>query len=157
MEVAALSPSSTITTFNTIPNLSIKLPKAPLQTCNFCPITTQLKPKKKSNSLNLSSISTASSPTRTNAASATSTPSTFTTPTSTTSGHNRHWMVSMETPPQGVNSRPQVIDYYVRTLKGVLGKWVFSFPFTTYTSLSVKKIPRRKSFNFLYPVDKVFG
>ncbi|KAG5557032.1 hypothetical protein RHGRI_007323 [Rhododendron griersonianum] len=121
MEVAALSPSSTISTFNTIPNLSIKLPKAPLQTCNFCPITTQLKPKKKNNPLNLSSISTAYSPTRTNAASATSTPSTFTTPTSTTSGHNRHWMVSMETPPQGVNSRPQVIDYYVRTLKGVLG------------------------------------
>ncbi|XP_058205567.1 organelle RRM domain-containing protein 1, chloroplastic [Rhododendron vialii] len=121
MEVAALSPSSTITTFNTTPKFSIKLPKTPLQTCNFCPITTQLKPKKKNNPFNLSSISTASSPTRTNAASATSTPSTFTTSPSTTSGHNRHWMVSMETPPQGVNSRPQVIDYYVRTLKAVLG------------------------------------
>lgn len=27
----------------------------------------------------------------------------------------------METPPQGVNSRPQVLDYYVKTLKSVLG------------------------------------
>ncbi|KAG4908164.1 hypothetical protein JHK82_056816 [Glycine max] len=34
---------------------------------------------------------------------------------------NPHWMVLMDTPPQGVNSKPQVIDYYVKTLQTVLG------------------------------------
>ncbi|KAH7854184.1 hypothetical protein Vadar_011125 [Vaccinium darrowii] len=122
MEVVALSPSSTIITFNTTPNFSIKLRKILLQTCNFCPIAIKLHSRKKNLSLNsFSSVSTVSSPIRTNAASATSTPSTLTTPPSTTITHNHHWMVSMETPPQGVNSRPQVLDYYVKTLKSVLG------------------------------------
>nr|POF18431.1 multiple organellar rna editing factor 5, mitochondrial [Quercus suber] len=30
-------------------------------------------------------------------------------------------MVLMEAPPQGVNSKPQVIEYYVKTLERVLG------------------------------------
>ncbi|XP_027364412.1 organelle RRM domain-containing protein 1, chloroplastic [Abrus precatorius] len=34
---------------------------------------------------------------------------------------NRHWMVLMEKPPHEVNSKPQVIDYYVNTLQTVLG------------------------------------
>ncbi|KAK7279553.1 hypothetical protein RJT34_24606 [Clitoria ternatea] len=34
---------------------------------------------------------------------------------------NRHWMVFMDKPPHGVNSKLQVIDYYVKTLKTVLG------------------------------------
>ncbi|KAF7820367.1 organelle RRM domain-containing protein 1, chloroplastic [Senna tora] len=37
------------------------------------------------------------------------------------STENRHWIVIMEKPPQGVNSKPQVIDYYVQTLQRVLG------------------------------------
>ncbi|GMY23582.1 organelle RRM domain-containing protein 1, chloroplastic-like isoform X4 [Fagus crenata] len=32
-------------------------------------------------------------------------------------------MVLMEAPPHGVNSKPQVIDYYVKTLERVLGRW----------------------------------
>lgn len=39
---------------------------------------------------------------------------------------NRHWMVLMDTPPQGVNSKPQVIDYYVKTLQTVLGRYFFN-------------------------------
>jgi len=34
---------------------------------------------------------------------------------------NNHWMVLMAKPPQGVNSKPQVINYYVKTLQRVLG------------------------------------
>ncbi|CAJ1976683.1 unnamed protein product [Sphenostylis stenocarpa] len=34
---------------------------------------------------------------------------------------NRYWMVVMDTPPQGLNSKPQVIDYYVNILQTVLG------------------------------------
>lgn len=37
---------------------------------------------------------------------------------------NRHWIVIMEKPPQGVDSRKQVIDYYVQTLQGVLGRYI---------------------------------
>lgn len=40
----------------------------------------------------------------------------------------RHWMVLMETPPQGVISKQQVIEYYVKTVHSVMGKWV-SFKF----------------------------
>ncbi|XP_015866501.3 organelle RRM domain-containing protein 1, chloroplastic [Ziziphus jujuba] len=58
--------------------------------------------------------------------SATSTPTTATASTagvSLSSSHtdNRHWMVLMKAPPQGVDSKPEVIDYYVETLERVLG------------------------------------
>ncbi|KAK4593224.1 hypothetical protein RGQ29_017384 [Quercus rubra] len=74
---------------------------------------------KKNNHLHLSSFSS-SCLCFSNKASATST----TTPpalTSTPSSDNHHWMVLMEAPPQGVNSKPQVIEYYVKTLERVLG------------------------------------
>ena len=82
---------------------------------------------KKNNHLHLSSFSS-SSLCFSNKASATST-TTTTTPTltsltSTPSSDNHHWMVLMEAPPQGVNSKPQVIEYYVKTLERVLGRWV---------------------------------
>ncbi|KAK7814623.1 organelle rrm domain-containing protein 1, partial [Quercus suber] len=41
--------------------------------------------------------------------------------TSTHSSDNHHWMVLMEAPPQGVNSKPQVTEYCVKTLERVLG------------------------------------
>ncbi|KAG6677584.1 hypothetical protein I3843_14G033600 [Carya illinoinensis] len=41
---------------------------------------------------------------------------TSTTKTFLTSSDNHHWMVLMEAPQQGVNSKPEVIDYYVNTL-----------------------------------------
>ncbi|XP_061998257.1 organelle RRM domain-containing protein 1, chloroplastic [Rosa rugosa] len=44
--------------------------------------------------------------------------STSTAPSASTSCH---WMVLMETPPQGVISKQQVIEYYVKTLQRVLG------------------------------------
>ncbi|XP_057472029.1 organelle RRM domain-containing protein 1, chloroplastic isoform X2 [Actinidia eriantha] len=127
---AALSPSPTVITFNKNPKFSIRPPKSPLQYYNFFPKTIKLKCKKKntdnllalsSSSSSLSSVFNVSSSTRTSAASTTSTPSTFATSSSTTSGHNHHWMVVMETPPRGINSRPQIIDYYVKTLQSVLG------------------------------------
>ncbi|KAF5470138.1 hypothetical protein F2P56_010671 [Juglans regia] len=54
-----------------------------------------------------------------------STPSatlTSTTKTFLTPSDNHHWMVLMEAPPQGVNSKPEVINYYVNTLARVLGR-----------------------------------
>ncbi|KAM3282808.1 organelle RRM domain-containing protein 1, chloroplastic isoform X1 [Capsicum chacoense] len=40
---------------------------------------------------------------------------------STCTTTQRHWMVLMETPPNGVSSKIEVIDYYVETLERVLG------------------------------------
>lgn len=54
----------------------------------------------------------------------TSTPSTSSL-WSPTFGENRHWRVLMERPPSGLNSKPQVIDYYVKALERVLGRFVF--------------------------------
>lgn len=44
------------------------------------------------------------------------------TPTSTKT--NKHWMILMESPPKGVNSKPEIIDYYVKTLERVIGRSV---------------------------------
>ncbi|CAB4268676.1 unnamed protein product [Prunus armeniaca] len=52
--------------------------------------------------------------------STTATPSTSL-PLSSTSSDKRHWIVLMEAPPQGVNSKQEVIEYYVKTLQSVLG------------------------------------
>lgn len=38
---------------------------------------------------------------------------------------NRHWMVVMDTPPQGLNSKSHVVDYYVNILQTVLGRYFF--------------------------------
>ncbi|KAM3685161.1 hypothetical protein ACJW31_11G097400 [Castanea mollissima] len=77
---------------------------------------------KKNNHLNRSSFSS-SCLCFSNKTSATSTtpPPTLTSLTSTPSSDNHHWMVLMEEPPHGVNSKPQVIEYYVKTLERVLG------------------------------------
>ncbi|KAI9157469.1 hypothetical protein LWI28_023080 [Acer negundo] len=32
-----------------------------------------------------------------------------------------HWMVLMERPPQGIHTKPEIVDYYVKTLARVLG------------------------------------
>lgn len=37
--------------------------------------------------------------------------------------NNRHWMVLMEGPPQGISSKQDIIDYYVKNLGTVLGRW----------------------------------
>ncbi|KAH9768977.1 Organelle RRM domain-containing protein 1 [Citrus sinensis] len=47
--------------------------------------------------------------------------SSTTTTLSSTKTENCHWMVLMERPPRGVNTKPEIIDYYVKTLKRVLG------------------------------------
>ena len=80
---------------------------------------------KKNNHLHLSSFSS-SCLCFSNKARATSTtpPPTLTAITSTPSSDNHHWMVLMVAPPPGVNSKPQVIEYYVKTLERVLGRWV---------------------------------
>lgn len=61
-------------------------------------------------------------PTRRNAASTSDT--TLTSSSSSTASNTRHWMVLMDRPPQGFNSKPEIVDYYVQTLERVLGKWV---------------------------------
>nr|QKY65176.1 chloroplast RRM domain-containing protein 1 [Passiflora auriculata] len=54
---------------------------------------------------------------------ATQTPTTSPPLTSATTDKRscRHWMVLMDTLPHGVNSKPEVIDYYVKTLEKVMG------------------------------------
>lgn len=67
--------------------------------------------------------SASSSKTRTRVLSTSSLPLTS---TSSSTGHQqqqqRHWMVLVEDPPQHLNSKPQIIDYYVHTLQRVLGR-----------------------------------
>ncbi|KAK4279532.1 hypothetical protein QN277_011302 [Acacia crassicarpa] len=43
------------------------------------------------------------------------------TPLASSSTENRHWIVIMEKPPLGVDSKQQVIDYFVQTLQRVIG------------------------------------
>lgn len=44
---------------------------------------------------------------------------------SATSGERQHhWMVQMESPLEGLRSKAEIIDYYVRTLETVLGRWL---------------------------------
>jgi hypothetical protein len=110
-----LSPSPTISTTQIFPL------KTHLQTP-----TINLKfsiSLKKNNHLNLSS-SFISCTCFSNSTNATSTTTTKPTLTSTPSSDNHYWMVLLEAPPHGVNSKPQVIDYYVKTLERVLGRWV---------------------------------
>ncbi|XP_030966804.1 organelle RRM domain-containing protein 1, chloroplastic-like [Quercus lobata] len=110
----ALSSSTIISTTQIFP---LKPLKTHLQTPTIN-LKFSISPKK-NNHLHLSSFSS-SSLCFSNKASATST----TTPpalTSTPSSDNHHWMVLMEAPPQGVNSKPQVIEFYVKTLERVLG------------------------------------
>ncbi|KAK9283140.1 hypothetical protein L1049_011371 [Liquidambar formosana] len=122
MEV--LSPSAT--TFIITPKFPIKKPhKAPSQLSTLFQTTITFhnssKNKKSQNNFQClsSSISRLSS-TRTRATS-TSTPSTFTPLSSTTNDQHHHWMVLMEAPPQGVVSKPDIINHYVKTLETVLG------------------------------------
>nr|QKY65171.1 chloroplast RRM domain-containing protein 1 [Passiflora pittieri] len=67
-----------------------------------------------------SRISCTPSATRTRA---TQTPTTSPPLTSTVTDKSscHHWMVLMDSPPHGVNSKPEIIDYYVKTLEKVLG------------------------------------
>lgn len=46
-------------------------------------------------------------------------------------------MVLMETPPNGISSKTEVIDYYVEILERVLGRWVRFFNLKKINSLCV--------------------
>ncbi|KAJ4972162.1 hypothetical protein NE237_005261 [Protea cynaroides] len=65
------------------------------------------------------SSSFSSVPTTTIAAAATTTTSDFLPPSSAT-GDQHHWMVLMEKPPDGLRSKREIIDYYVKILAKVL-------------------------------------
>ncbi|KAJ9159799.1 hypothetical protein P3X46_025271 [Hevea brasiliensis] len=118
MEILSPSFSTTIT------SLSNKLP---IQ--NSTPTINVLNPTKNMNRTNLSLSSSQSSPfscvflsSRIKPTVTTSTTTLFTSPSmSSTKTDDRHWMVLMESPQQGVNSKPEIIDYYVKTLERVLG------------------------------------
>jgi hypothetical protein len=121
-----LSPSATLTKPHILPSKAYKTqPQNPTINIKFS------NPPNKRNRLYLSSsnssfvsflcFSTATS------ATSTSTTNTLTSTSlslSFTPCDNHHWLVVMEAPPQGVNSKPEVIDYYVKTLERVLGRWV---------------------------------
>ncbi|XP_057980773.1 organelle RRM domain-containing protein 1, chloroplastic [Malania oleifera] len=122
--------SSSATNICLIRNFPIKSPTRQTQVSNSLHVRFKLSnsPNKKNQSHNFnhssfyhsssSSIYCVSSST---ARSASSTPGSSTSPPllSTASGHH-HWVVVMEKP-QGVDSKPEIIDYYVKTLERVLG------------------------------------
>ncbi|XP_062091801.1 organelle RRM domain-containing protein 1, chloroplastic [Humulus lupulus] len=58
---------------------------------------------------------------RTAATSISTSTTTSTSPSSSATPDNRHWMVLMETPPEEISSRTEVLDYYVKTVERVLG------------------------------------
>ncbi|KAI4352932.1 hypothetical protein L6164_007138 [Bauhinia variegata] len=92
------------------PSVNIRLPKSTNKTSNF----------------HLSSSCTSYSLLRcyyfsTRIAATSPATSTSYTSSSSSTRDNRHWMVIMERPVQGVNSKAEVIDYYVKTLQRVLG------------------------------------
>lgn len=75
-----------------------------------------------SSSCSISCVSSSSSTaTSAVAASTTSTSLAF---SASAGERQRHWMVQMEAPPQVLRSKAEIIDYYVRTLETVLGRWV---------------------------------
>ncbi|KAK1379208.1 polyadenylate-binding protein 3 [Heracleum sosnowskyi] len=45
----------------------------------------------------------------------------YNTYSSSSSTHQHHWIVVMDTPPKLLHSRPQIIDFYVKTILTVLG------------------------------------
>ncbi|KAJ9684902.1 hypothetical protein PVL29_017067 [Vitis rotundifolia] len=63
-------------------------------------------------------FSSSSTATRAVSASTTSTSLAF---SASAGERQRHWMVQMEAPPQGLRSKAEIIDYYARTLETVLG------------------------------------
>lgn len=44
-----------------------------------------------------------------------------------TPGTSKHWIVCMEKPPSVLITKAQVVDYYVRVLTKVMGKYVLDF------------------------------
>lgn len=126
MEVLSLPSTSTSITISL--NLPIKPQKTYLQTSlttlNFCasyakktrstyslfssPFNTKLAAEK---SLNLSA-STTTTPFTSNSFSSTET-------------DRRHWMVLMKSPPEGLETKPEIVNYYVKTLERVLGRRVW--------------------------------
>ncbi|KAL5540365.1 hypothetical protein UlMin_043034 [Ulmus minor] len=76
---------------------------------------------KKNNPFILSSSSPFSSfSSQTDASPTTTTPSPSLS-SSSTATYKRHWVVVLKTPPLGLNSKAEAIDYYVKTLERVLG------------------------------------
>lgn len=124
-----LSPSATI--FNITQKICIKKPRktpsrpsTPVQTTVTSPISFQ----NKKNQIGLFSLS---SPSRSTcifcisstkiSATSTSSPSTLTPSSSTNSDQHFYWIVRMKDPPQGLVTKPDIINYYVKTLETVLG------------------------------------
>ncbi|XP_038689537.1 organelle RRM domain-containing protein 1, chloroplastic isoform X2 [Tripterygium wilfordii] len=122
METLSLSTTTTTTLSTTFPTQTHKSLK--LQAITLNPKFPNSPKSNTYRNLSLSSfssfISCISVSTRIKAASGSS--STLSAPSlgsATTDYH--HWMVLMEKPPQGVNSKAEVINYYVKTLERVLG------------------------------------
>lgn len=122
-----LSPS--VTTFNITRKLYLKTHP---QASNFFRKTlafpVRFNINYNNNILNLSpssSISCVSSPSSraTSAVSASTTSTSLSLSVSATEWQ-RHWIVRMEAPPLGLRSKAEIIDYYVKTLGTVLGRWV---------------------------------
>ncbi|XP_043817145.1 organelle RRM domain-containing protein 1, chloroplastic isoform X2 [Manihot esculenta] len=68
-------------------------------------------------------------------------------PISSNKTGNRHWMVLMESPPHGVNSKPQIVDYYVKTLERVLGS-------EKYAQMCIYDVSCDTHFGFCCDIDE---
>lgn len=87
--------------------------------------TNNFNTKKRNTNRFCSSIRSSITPT----AETTST-SSFSSSASTAAANCSHWLVVMETPPPGITSKQEIINYYVKTLEGVLGRFVCYQPTT---------------------------
>ncbi|XP_010244429.1 PREDICTED: uncharacterized protein LOC104588267 [Nelumbo nucifera] len=110
--------------------ITVAPPITQVQSSNPFPITIKLptSSKKKTacrvrsswNPITPSSLSFSFSSVSSTARATARTTSDFLHSSATTSGQH-HWMVIMEKPPEGIRSKPEIIDYYAKTLARVLG------------------------------------
>ncbi|CAK7325253.1 unnamed protein product [Dovyalis caffra] len=109
-----LSPSLSTATLSSISK------KLPIKASSF-ELYNPIKNKNHIKNRSLSSSSSSSSSLISCISLSTKATTTSTSSPLTSTKTNSHWMVLMESPPMGVNSKPEIIDYYVKTVERVLG------------------------------------
>lgn len=75
----------------------------------------------------------------------------------------RHWMVVVDKPPLELSSKPQIIDYYVKTLERVFGRWVWFWipqnlifvPIESWNSILKSNLGNRSSSSLVSYLSKM--
>lgn len=107
-----------------INSLPLKPRKAQSRTSSLTTLKFSSPQIKKNYCISLSAsgtIAAAASPT------ATTTPFTSDSLSAADAGNNTQWMVLMERPQDGFDTKREIVNYYVKTLEKVLGRWGFAF------------------------------